>query len=126
MLQCDEMLVCEGVGRIQNEGSEVKCSGQASAIPGIFLYACTHTQVLIPKFKIIFKIIYSSILKHQIQDVQESKRIVSVITLQNSGILLLTSPLSPEVTFLMLAIICMKLLEADHFFVTMKCSSFDI
>jgi hypothetical protein len=55
MLLCDEMLVCEGVGRMQNKGSEVKCSGKASAIPGVFPYARTHTQVLIPKLKIIFK-----------------------------------------------------------------------
>jgi hypothetical protein len=54
------MLVCEGVEGYRMKA--VKCSGQASAIPGIFLYACTHTQVLIPKLKIIFKIIYSFIV----------------------------------------------------------------
>jgi hypothetical protein len=54
MFQCDEMLVCEGVGRIQNESSEVKCSLQASAIPQIVLHM--HTDVLIPKLIIIFKI----------------------------------------------------------------------
>jgi hypothetical protein len=54
MFHCDEMLVCEGVGRILNEDSEVKCSGQGFAIPHIVLHM--HTEVLIPKLIIIFKI----------------------------------------------------------------------